>query len=174
MRRTVLLVGLPGSGKSSVGPIIAESLGTWFVDVDSLIEERFGAPVTEIFLRHGEATFRAAEAETVTEALEQRPEPGILAPGGGWAAQTGALTSVAGLALTVYLETSAEEAVGRIAGSRHRPLLPDADRSTAMRELLAAREPYYGLSEATILTDGKDIPGVAAAVVELARTRAGW
>jgi shikimate kinase len=149
-------------------------LGTWFVDVDSLIEERFGAPVTEIFLRHGEPVFRAAEAEIVAEILEQRPDPGVVAPGGGWAVQTGALSSVAGRALTVYLETSPEEAASRLDEARDRPLLLETDRAEAMRELLAAREPCYGRCEATIQTDGEEVAGVVATVVELARTRAGW
>jgi len=169
-----MLIGLPGSGKSSVGPVAAELLGTWFADVDSLIEERFGAPVTEIFLQHGEPAFRAAEIEIVAQVLERRPEPGVVAPGGGWVAQTGALASVAGRVLTVYLETSPEEAASRLDGTRDRPLLPETDRSEAMRELLVAREPYYGRCEAAIRTDGEDVAGVAATVFELARTRAGW
>lgn len=171
----LILVGLPGAGKTTVGPLVARELGIPFVDIDPLIEERFGAPVGEIFAAQGEAAFRELEGDLVVQAL-QAAAPQVIAPGGGWAAQPGNLEVVAGGALTVYLVTAPETASARTGSSGHRPLLdqPGGDRQARMRELYQQRERYYSRCDAAVATDGRSPGEVAQAVAQLARSTARW
>src|SRR5690606_25063213 len=102
MPRHVVLVGLPGAGKSTAGRLAAERLGAPFLDPDSLIVRRMQMPVARIFAEFGEARFRELEREAVEEALAG--PPAVLVPGGGWAAQPGSLDAARGRALVIYLE----------------------------------------------------------------------
>lgn len=170
MRQHVVLVGLPGSGKTSVGPLVAQQLGTSFVDIDAIIVRREGRPVAVIFAEQGEAAFRDIERRAVRSALEQ--EPSIVAPGGGWAAQPGAMDEARGEAFIVYLRTRPETAIRRAPGNR--PTLMGGDPGDRMRDLLEDRETFYLQAHATVDTDGKTVTAVAEEVVRLARARAGW
>ena len=115
----IVLVGLPGAGKSSVGAELAARLGARFIDVDRAIEDTEQRSVRHIFEAEGEATFRRLETEAVQKALSG-PSPVVVAPGGGWAAQADNLRETRGRALTVYLTVSPEEAAGRLPGSADR------------------------------------------------------
>ena len=84
MKRHVILIGLPGSGKTTVGRLVAEQLQATFVDVDALLVRKEGKPVTMIFAEKGEAAFRELERKEVETALAA--PPAVIAPGGGWAA----------------------------------------------------------------------------------------
>ena len=110
MRRHLVLVGLPGAGKSTVGELVARELNTSLVDVDSTIERATSSTISEIFQREGEARFRARERKTVDGALGGKPC--VVVPGGGWAAHPGNLERAQGRALLVYLSVSPEEAAG--------------------------------------------------------------
>ena len=178
-RRRVVLVGLAGSGKSTVGPLVAEALGAAFVDLDEAIERRSGAAIPELFARYGEASFRVSERDEMERALAG--SPGVIAAGGGWAAQPGSLESADGRALLVYLALPAvvaAERVERAPGTR--PLLKgramegDGGRSRAMTDLLGARAPFYERCEARVDAAGGSPEAVAREVVRLARSRAGW
>lgn len=172
-RRHVILVGLPGSGKTTIGRLLADLLDAPFHDVDPLIEAHLGISVPRIFAELGEPAFRAVESRLVGHLLEG--PPAILASGGGWAAQPGNLQSAKSrAAVLIYLATSPESAALRTAGDQTRPLLPDRDRQARLRELLAAREPYYSQSDVTVQTDGRTPAAVAEEVTQLARRRAGW
>lgn len=173
MRCHVLLVGLPGSGKTTVGRLVAQTLDARFVDVDALVEARTGMRVERLFAERGEAAFRALERDEV--ASELAGEPGVIAPGGGWAAQPGNLEAAAA-ALTVYLSVTPEEAARRLAadGSTVRPLLPRRDLLGALERLLAARQPFYARCRATVETVGQNPEGVARGVAQLARSLGGW
>jgi shikimate kinase len=173
MPKHVILVGLPGAGKTTVGPLAAHDLGMAFVDIDPLIEERFGAPVTEIFSTRGERAFRRLEGELVAQALEAGA-PQLIAPGGGWAAQPGNLESVAGRATTVYLVATPETASARAGSGTHRPLLdePGGDREKRMRELYRQRRRFYSRCDTEVETDERTPAEVAEVVVQLARSMA--
>ena len=167
----LILVGLPGAGKTTVGRLVAQDLGVPFVDVDTLIEERIGVSIAEIFADQGEAAFRELERQCVAK-LAAEHSPCVIAPGGGWAAQPGTLRSVAGEALTVYLETAPAVAAERSRGGPERPLLADR-REEGMRELHGQRERFYARCDASVPTDNRTPREVASEVVELARISEG-
>jgi shikimate kinase len=104
MPRHLVLVGLSGSGKSTVGPLVAASLDTHFTDIDRVIERATGLPIADLFQEEGEAAFRARERQAVLDGLLLPPH--VIAPGGGWAAEPGALDETAGSVTTVYLRVS--------------------------------------------------------------------
>lgn len=170
----VILVGLPGAGKTTVGRLVAERLGVGFADVDALIEERVGLPIPRIFSDRGEESFREYERDIVAE-LVASDRPQVIAPGGGWAAQPQSLDSVAGRALTVYLETSPATAAVRARNGVLRPLLGADDGATEGRitELYRARQRYYSGCDVSVSTDGRTPAEVAQEVVKLARSHGG-
>jgi shikimate kinase len=153
----IVLIGLPGAGKSTVGPLLAGRLGFRFLDLDRLIEAEAGLTIAQIFEQMGEAEFRRIEAE-LTGRLASEPDL-VLAPGGGWI-----LRNTLPAALLVWLVVDPDEAslrVGEFAGSR--PLL-QPDPLTRLKELLAEREPYYMRADITIDTTGKSPAHVADTV----------
>ena len=170
MKRHVVLIGLPGAGKTTVGGLVAERLGIPFVDVDAVIARREGRPVLAIFAEHGEAAFRDMERQEVRRVLGR--DPAVLAPGGGWAAQPGAVAEARQHALVVYLRASAETATKRV-GPENRATLMSGDPGELMRELLRDREAAYLEAEATIDTEHLELAAVVDAVVRLAQGGAG-
>lgn len=169
----IVLIGLPGSGKTAVGALLAERLGAPFVDVDALIVRREGMPIVAIFGARGEAGFRLMEHAAVREALAG--PAAVIAPGAGWAAQPGHLEEALPQALVVYLETSAIVAVRRMGEhAATRPLLAAGEPIDAMRKLLAEREGYYGVAPYRIETDGRSPEQVADEAAALARSDGGW
>ena len=172
MKKHLVLIGLPGAGKSTVGKLVAERLQTTFVDIDSILIRKEGKPITMIFAEKGEPAFREMERKEVEVALGN--EPAIIAPGGGWAAQPGALEGAKLHGYVIYLKARAELAAGRAAPSGTRPVLMGGDPAEQMRELFKAREPFYEMADATVQTEAKLPDQVAAEVVRLAQTSAGW
>ena len=172
MIRHVVLIGLPGSGKTTVGKLVADALKAPFVDIDATVTRKEGRPISMIFAEKGESVFRELERVEMEAALSGAP--GIIAPGGGWAAQPGALTSVQQRGLVVYLKTRPETALSRAAPQGNRPVLHGEDPASQMRQLLKQREPFYVLADATVETDRKAPAKVVEEIVRLARTRAGW
>ena len=172
IRRHVILVGLPGSGKTTVGRLVAAALGARFVDLDEAIERRAGKSVPRIFAEDGEAAFRALETEVGYAALAG--PPAVVAPGGGFLVgeENRGLARASGL--VVYLETDPREAVRRLGAAAGRPLLEGGDPETKMALLLDARGPLYDESECTVHTTAVAADDVARSVASLARDRAGW
>lgn len=171
MPRHLVLVGLSGSGKSTVGPLVAASLDTHFTDVDRVIERATGLPVVDLFGEEGEAAFRVRERQAVLDGLLLPPH--VIAPGGGWAAQPGALDDTADRVTTVYLRVTPDEAARRLNGAAARPLLGGAPAVDGLRRLLAERESAYRRADVTIDAGGE--PGaVADAVIAAARETGGW
>ena len=167
-----MLIGLPGSGKTTVGRLVAEQLHAGFVDIDAVLTRREGKPITMIFAEKGEAAFRELERKEMETALGS--EPAIIASGGGWAAQPGAVEGAKAYALVIYLRTRADTAAQRAAPEGTRPLLMGEDPVERMRQLLKEREPAYLHAHENVDTDRSTAPKVAAEVVRLAQTRAGW
>ncbi len=175
-RRHVVLVGLPGSGKTTVGTLAAAQLGAPFTDLDAVIESREGKSVSAIFAEQGEAVFRALEAAVGAELLAGPPL--ILAPGGGFFADARLRAQTLSVAYALYMETSPAEAAGRLVGAKDRPVLkgraPGLAVEQRLAELLAQREAAYLEAQGRVRTDAKSVADVAAEVVVLARTHGGW
>jgi shikimate kinase len=172
MRRHIVLVGLPGSGKSTVGRLLAEALGADVIDIDNLLVREMGKPVSQIFGMLGEAGFRQMEREAVKTA--QAREPCIIVPGGGWAAQPGQLEETRGQSLVIYLKCRPDTAIKRSEQGEVRPLLTGADPLQLMRSLLEEREPFYLKADQQVSGDNPSVEVVVREVVELARRHGGW
>lgn len=173
MKRHVVLIGLPGSGKTTVGVLVAEKLHAGLVDIDAVLVRREGKPVTMIFAEKGEAAFRDLERQEMETALTN--EPAIIATGGGWAAQPGAVEGAKSRAFVLYLRTRADTAARRAGDEGTRPLLMGGEGpAERMRHLLKERDAAYALAHEKIDTDRKTAAQVAADVVRLAQTMAGW
>ncbi len=172
MKRHLVLAGLSGSGKTAAGRLAAATLGASFLDIDALIEESEAASIDRIFVQRGEAAFRRLEREAVRHALAR--EPAVIAPGGGWAAQPGNLADLGDRGILVYLRVSPEVGAARVAAEGGRPLLQGADPAERLRHLLAERETAYLSAQSVVETDGRTAEEVAAELVELARSTAGW
>jgi shikimate kinase len=153
---------------------VARALEARFVDLDRVIAARAGKSIAEIFAEDGEAEFRRLEREAMERELDGMPA--VIAAGGGWAAQPGNLALARQKAVAIYLEIDPEEVARRIelAGRiSERPLLGGRELSGALRDLLAAREPWYRLCEARVDASARP-QQVALAVVNLARSVGGW
>jgi len=172
VRKHIVLIGLPGAGKSTVGRMVAERLHAGFVDIDTILIRKEGKPISMIFAEKGEPVFRDMERKEVDAALANAPA--VIAPGGGWAAQPGALENAKPRAYIVYLKARAEVAAGRAEPSGTRPVLMGDDPVARMRELFTARDPYYAKADATVQTEAKPAEKVADEVVRLAQINAGW
>jgi len=134
----VVLVGAPGSGKSTVGALLAERLGVPFVDVDAVIEQRAGRSIADIFADDGEPAFRALEESTTAELLQQ---PGVLSLGGGAVLSARTRAALRGHRV-VWLQVSAATAVSRVGLNEARPLLLGNVRGRLIK-LLSERTPLY-------------------------------
>jgi len=140
MAPKAVLIGLPGSGKSTIGRRLAKAMGCGLIDTDAVIEERTGRTIAEIFAEDGESGFRRIEEAVTREAVQTHD--GIISLGGGAVTTLGVRDALAGQTV-IYLEISAAEGIRRTSGSTVRPLLAGPDRAEIYRGLLADRVPLY-------------------------------
>ncbi|OBH90792.1 shikimate kinase [Mycobacterium sp. E2733] len=140
MAPRAVLVGLPGSGKSTIGRRLAKALGVGFLDTDAAIEQQTGRSIADIFATEGEQEFRRIEEAAVRAALADHD--GVVSLGGGAVTSPGVCEALAGHTV-IYLEISAGEGVRRTGGSAVRPLLAGPDRADKFRALMAERVPLY-------------------------------
>ncbi len=167
MSPTVVLVGPPAAGKTTVGRLLADRLGVGFTDTDDLVVARAGKPVSEIFVDEGEDAFRALEAAAVAEGLTGG---GVLALGGGAVLAARTRARLAGHPV-VFLAAGVPTSANRVGLNRDRPLLLGNPRQQ-LRSLLDARLPLYQeVATATVVTDELTPDEVAdAALAALAAT----
>ncbi|MGV0645165.1 shikimate kinase [Mycolicibacterium sp. XJ879] len=140
MAPKAVLVGLPGSGKSTIGRRLAKALDLTMLDTDVAIEQKTGRTIADIFATNGEQEFRRIEEEVIRDALQTHD--GILSLGGGAITTAGVRDALNGH-MVIYLEISAAEGVRRTGGSTVRPLLAGGDRSEKFKALMAQRVPLY-------------------------------
>ena len=172
MPKHIVLVGLPGSGKSTVGRLVADRLQAPLIDIDQLLTREMAMPVSQIFAMQGEVAFRRMERDAVRAACAR--EPAVIVPGAGWAAQPGELDAARTGAVVVYLRCAPSTALKRVEQGEARPLLMRFDPLGRMRELLAEREAYYQLADREVAADNRQAEAVADHVVRIAHEVAGW
>jgi shikimate kinase len=140
MAPKAVLVGLPGSGKSTIGRRLAKALNVDMLDTDAAIEERTGRRIADIFATDGEEEFRRIEEDVIRLALAEHD--GVLSLGGGAVTTPGVRAALAGHTV-IYLEITAAEGVRRTGGNTVRPLLAGPDRAEKFRALMTQRVPLY-------------------------------
>ncbi|QNJ30086.1 shikimate kinase [Synechococcus sp. A15-24] len=163
--RSLYLVGMMGSGKTSTGRPLAERLGYGFVDADAVIEQAAGCSIPEIFERDGEAGFRALESQ-VLNAISQRHSL-VVATGGGVVTQQenwGLLHS----GVVIWLDVVPEQLMQRLkADSTVRPLLQTVDPDAALNTLLNQRRPFYAEADLTVVIDQETPDAVTDEILQL-------
>ncbi len=160
-RRSIVLVGLMGAGKTTVGRRLAQRLGLSFVDADAEIERAAGETIPEIFERRGEATFRDGERRVIARLLEESPQ--VLATGGGAFMDETTRANIAARGISVWLKADLDVLMKRVGRRSNRPLLKQDDPRRVMERLMAERYPVYAEANVTV----ESIEGPHDGVVDL-------
>lgn len=161
--QNLALIGFMGTGKSSVGRMVASHLHFQFMDTDEWIEHHTGKSIPEIFAQSGEGLFRQMEKQVVNEISHLRRH--VFSTGGGLAANEENLASLKTHALVVCLWASPEVIWERVRSQSHRPLLHDPDPLGKIRHLLATREPFYKQADVLVNTEMRSVKEVAQHVL---------
>jgi shikimate kinase len=156
MTPKAVLIGLPGSGKSTIGRRLAKALGVVLLDTDTAIEQTTGRTIADIFAADGEQEFRRIEEEVVRDALGSHD--GVLSLGGGAITSPGVREALSGHTV-IYLEISASEGVRRTGGNTVRPLLAGGDRAEKFRALMSERVPLYRRTATIRVNTNRRNPG---------------
>lgn len=151
--RTVVMVGMMGAGKSSVGRRLAARLGMPFVDADTEIEKAANASISDIFERHGEGYFRDGERRVIQRLLDG--EAKVLATGGGAFVNPETRAVIKARAISIWLKADRDVLLSRVKRRSNRPLLKNANLDTALERLIEERDPHY--AEATIQVQSRDV-----------------
>ena len=153
----ISLVGLPGSGKSTVGRQLSRRLQLPFVDSDHAIEDLLGCSIREYFEREGEARFRDVEEEVIRDLT--RSHQGVLSTGGGSVLRSANRQCLREGGYVVYLKSTPDELFRRLRHDVNRPLLQVADPLTRLRDLFAARDPLYRETAHFVIETGRPSMG---------------
>ena len=165
----LILVGIPGAGKSTVGPLLAKRLQRPFLDLDEEITRRAALSVRDIFATHGEAHFRELERDA-TQQLANAESPMVVAPGGGWITVRGLVDLVRPPSRLVWLQLSPACALAHLGKDvDSRPLLAGPDPLVSLTAILAAREVFYLQSDHAVSVESMTPDMVVEAIVALAR-----
>jgi shikimate kinase len=167
----IALIGFMGTGKSSVGQIIASQLHFTFLDTDQVIEASSGKTIPEIFAQEGELVFRERERQLIAELTGRRRT--LISTGGGLPTNQANLDSLKTHALVVCLWASPEKIWERVRHQTHRPLLQDPNPLAKIRQLLSERDPFYRQADVLVNTDLRSVKEVAQHVIhnfQMART----
>jgi shikimate kinase len=151
--RALVMVGMMGAGKSSIGRRLATRLGMPFVDADAEIEKAANASISEIFDQHGEAYFRDGERRVIQRLLDGKPK--VLATGGGAFVHSETRDAIKANAISIWLKADREVLMSRVKRRSNRPLLKTGDPAAVIEKLLTERSPYY--AEATIHVQSRDV-----------------
>ncbi len=152
--RSLVLVGMMGVGKSSVGRRLAQALDLPFVDADKEIEEAANRSIVEIFETYGEAHFRDGEKRVIQRLLTEGPQ--VLATGGGAFMNEETRAEIADKGISIWLDAELSVLIGRVKRKPTRPLLQQANPEQVLADLLELRNPVYALSDINITS--RDVP----------------
>ena len=154
-RRSIVLIGMMGVGKSSIGRRLGARLGVPFVDADAEIEKAAGMNIADIFARHGETYFRSGEARVIARLLEGGPQ--VLATGGGAVMNADTRAVVKAKGVSIWLNAEFDLLMRRINKRKNeRPLLQTADPAATLRQLLEERAPVYAQADLTV--QSREVP----------------
>jgi len=163
LERPLILTGFMGTGKSSVGRLLAGRLGWPFIDLDAEVVAMAGRSINEIFAKDGEAAFRVLESGCLERAL--RRGPAVIATGGGTVIADSNRMLMRATGVVVNLTASFDRITERLAGVADRPLYAGDDPVTRAKTLLEQREQFYKDADIRIDTDGKSVEDVAAEIL---------
>jgi shikimate kinase len=149
-RRSIVLVGMMGAGKSSIGRRLAARLSIPFVDADAEIEEAASMSIADIFAVHGESYFRAGEARVIARLLEHGPQ--VLATGGGAFMNVQTRATIRDKAVSVWLKADLDVLTKRLRRRNDRPLLKTEDPIATLSKLLVVRDPIYAEADVTVVS----------------------
>ncbi len=162
--KPVVLIGMPGAGKSSVGRKLAAKLGCPFVDSDQEIEASAGMAIPQIFETYGEPAFRDGERKVIARLLRQGPM--VLSTGGGAFMNEETRELIKSEALSFWIKAAFDILLERVLRTNDRPLLRRGDPATILRELMTVREPVYALADLTVLSDAAPIDVTVQRILE--------
>lgn len=163
-KRSIVIVGLMGAGKSTVGRIVAQLLDMPFVDADHEIEAVSTMSIPELFETYGEPEFRALERRVIKRLLNNGPQ--VLATGGGAFMNEDTRRAIAKKGLSVWLKADIDLLMQRVMRKQNRPLLKTADPKATMRKLIDDRYPVYALADIVFTTRDEKKDVIAAEVTE--------
>jgi shikimate kinase len=146
--RSIVLIGMMGAGKSSIGRRLAARLGIPFVDADAEIEAAAGMTIDDIFANYGEASFRSGETRVIARLLDAGPQ--VLATGGGAFMSPETRGIIRRNAVSVWLRADFDVLFRRVKRRNDRPLLKTADPAETLRQLMAERDPIYAQADASV------------------------
>jgi shikimate kinase len=152
--RSLVLVGMMGAGKSSIGRRLAARLELHFVDADTEIEKAAGMSIPDIFTTRGEAEFRAGEARVIARLLDSAPQ--VLATGGGAYMNADTRAAIAARGVSIWLKAELDVLMRRIKRRQDRPLLHTDDPGATLRALIEERYPVYALADLTV--QSREVP----------------
>jgi shikimate kinase len=153
--RSIILIGMPGCGKSALGRRLAPRLDLPFVDVDEEIERAAGKSIKEIFADHGEAYFRDGERRVIARLLASGPQ--VLATGGGALLNEETRANIRRSGVSVWVKADIALLVRRVTKRNSRPLFEGRDAETVVRDLMQARHPIYA-AVADLVVESRDVP----------------
>ena len=162
--RSIVLVGIMGSGKTSVGRRLAARLGLDFVDADAAIETAARMTIAEIFKRHGETFFRDREHHVIARLMSEGQK--VLATGGGAFMREDTRAKISAQAVSIWLKADLDVLMRRVRKRSNRPLLHTEDPETTMQRLIADRYPVYGLADFTVLSSDGPHDGVVEHILQ--------
>lgn len=166
--RSIVLVGMPGSGKSSIGRRLGQRLGLDFSDADTEIEAAANMTIPELFQAKGEAEFRKGEQKVIARLLDHGPQ--VIATGGGAFMSGETRARVREKGISIWLKADVETLLKRVKRKSNRPLLQNADPEGTLRNMLAAREAAYGEADLTVTSCEVPHEEVVEAIVKLLDT----
>ena len=168
MTKPIVLIGMMGAGKSSLGARLAERLKLAFVDADAEVEAAAGMSIAEIFEAHGEAAFRDGERRVIARLLKTGPQ--VLALGGGAFVDAATRTEVLDKAISIWLDVPVDELVERVKRKPgKRPLLVNTDVHEKVTTLMREREPLYAEADIRANISGKSHDAAIDRLVDLLR-----
>jgi shikimate kinase len=157
------LIGFMGTGKTTVGRLVAEALHFEFIDTDELIQAHTGKSITEIFAQDGEPAFRELERQVVRQLVTRTKT--VISTGGGLPTNPENFALLKSFCLVACLWSAPEKIWERVRNQSHRPLLHDPDPQKKIRELLAAREPFYKQADVLVNVDLRNVREVVQQMV---------